>query len=171
MWFALFIPFVFAFMDRFRGTDGPLSIGNSIFYSITVGVTVWVFTGEAYAGMVSVGLFFFGETRNWQEIGYYINGSRNLATISELVFRGLLWYGPTFAAAYFFGSVSLLNAVAGAITAALTFWWSVAISEWLWWHYGEHLTIRWKYFYIGNVWTLNEAVRGFLFGLCLFFML
>ena len=186
-WFIL--PFMFAFLDRLRGTEstlyiGRLRMGYSMFYSLAVGFVVGIMAGECTmltvpygthswfgipmenlaAGALATIAFFVGETRNWQEKGYYLQGSHKLATIFELIFRGVLWYTPVYLVLYFYDFLSLYLTLGISLFSGIMFWLSIHLSEYLWYNYGDKLKIDYKYFYINNAWTLDEALRGFIFG-------
>lgn len=168
----IIIPLLFAVLDRMRGTDSTLvvagrTVGYSVFYSAAVGMAVWHLCWSATAGALAAVLFFAGELRNWREQGYYLNGSHGIATVAELVFRGFVWYGPTFVMLWYFGHITLQAMLWNTVTASLAFWISIIISEKLWQRYADALRIEWRWFHVSGVWTLNECVRGFLFGVIL----
>ena len=163
------VPFLFAFLDRLRGTEspiyiGPQRIGFSVFYSAAVGAVAGIMSESWLVAILGGILFFAGELRNWKEKGYYIQGSRGIRTVSELIARGLVWYGPLLVLISIVNDVELWRSVAWVSAASLSFWLCLPVSEWVWWRWAWHIPTGWKYFYIADVWTFSEAIRGFMFG-------
>ena len=165
----LIAPFLFAFLDRLRGTESPIYIGTqrigfSVFYSAAVGSVAGFMTSSWIVAVCGALLFFAGEIRNWQEKGYYINGSRGIDTVAELIARGLVWYGPLLVLISMVNDVEVWHSVAWVSAASMSFWLCLPVSEWIWWRWAWNIPTGWKYFYLADVWTFSEAVRGFMFG-------
>ena len=169
-YFIFIVPFLFAFMNRLRGTKsdlvlGKYKIGYSVFYSLSTGIVSFLITKSYWVLVLATLMFHVGELRNWQEKGYYINGSKKLSTISELVFRGCIWYVPVIVLVGYYSGVDWFEICLISAYASLSFWVSIDISTYLWNKYSELLHCDNKYFYIGNIWTLDEVVKGFMFGI------
>jgi len=167
MSWLVIVPVLFAWLDRLRGTDSKLTIGgyiigNSVWYSSTVGLVMGLTVGDVNVGLVSALLFEIGERRNWQEVGYFIIDSHDSDVWWELIARSWIWYLPQVIVLWIANWITGNEAIVYGLVSGLIMLTASGIAKLIW--------QRWK-IDGNNQWTIQEYVRGFLWGLLVVVML
>jgi len=156
----ILVPFIFAYMDRLRGTDsklkiGKLIIGNSVWYSFLVGLFVGYCFNDWILGVAVSLLFEVGERRNWQEIGYFIMKPTDVDVWFELIARSIYWYVPSITVMYMFNHISLNTMITANIVASFIMISAIGLSK---------LVFKFKRIPNNNEWSFGEYIRGFMWG-------
>lgn len=156
------LPVVYGLLDRLRGTNGKLlGLSYSYLYAASVGLTFGLMF-DWLVGILASFLFKLGEQKNWQEKGYYYQGSKNIHTIGELLFRGWLWWSPMFIPVWIMGYIDNSMFIATQVVPAIIFFSSVDLSAKIWNNYKDKIYVDSGWFHINHPWSLDEFMRSYL---------